>query len=299
MLAAIPFPDISPDLFTITVFEREFGLKWYALAYIAGFIIAWQFVLFLCRRPTLWPNDKPPYTGAQLEDLLVWMVLGVIIGGRLGYVLFYAPDILVTNPIEVIRVWNGGMSFHGGFLGVIISAFIFCKKHGIDPWSAGDGIAISTTFGLGLGRIANFINGELWGRPTDMPWGVIFPDPRAQDCFPALVEFCARHPSQLYEAFLEGLVLFCLLAYLIFRRAALKKPGQIIAWFFIGYGAARTFVEGFRQGDVQYVSDFNPNGHILRMGDTIDAFGITMGQLLSLPMIIIGVALLIYARRRA
>lgn len=298
MVFAIPFPDISPDLFSIDLWGFKFALRWYALAYIAGFVLAWYYLMYLCRRPHLWPGAQPPYRPKDLEDLLIWMVLGVILGGRFGYVFFYAPQVLITDPIEVFRIWNGGMSFHGGFLGVIISAWIFCKIRGLNPLSAGDGIAIAATFGIGLGRVANFVNGELWGRPTDMPWGVVFPNEAAQDCFPKLVELCARHPSQLYEAALEGVVLFLFLAWLIFRRSALQKPGQIIAWFLIGYGAMRTFVEGFRQGDSQFVSLTNPNGHILRLGDNIESLGLTMGQLLSLPMVILGLLLLFWVRMR-
>ena len=295
---AIPFPDFSPDAVAFSIAGREFAVKWYALAYIAGFLLAWWFVNFLRKREGLWPNNDPGYSAKDVEDLLTWMIIGVIVGGRLGFVLFYGWNQMLSDPIWVLRVWEGGMSFHGGFIGVIVAGAWFCHRRGINPWKIGDAIAISATFGLFLGRVANFINGELWGRPTDVTWGVIFPNPLAQDCFPALVAECARHPSQLYEAILEGPVLFGFLAYLIFRLRALDIPGQIVAWFFIGYGAARTFVEGYRQGDMKDVTFTNPAGHLVRLGDQIDSFGLTRGQLLSLPMIVIGIALLVYLRRQ-
>ena len=297
MLFAIPFPDISPDAFVFSVGGREFALKWYALAYIAGFFLAWWFVNFLRKRAALWPDNDPGFSAKDVEDLLTWMIAGVILGGRLGFAVFYGLDTWLQDFMWVFRIWEGGMSFHGGFIGVMVAGALFCRLRKINPWQIGDAIAISATFGLGLGRVANFVNGELWGRPTEVPWGVIFPNPAAQDCFPILVAECARHPSQLYEAALEGPALWAVLAYMIFRMSALKIPGQIIAWFFIGYGAARTFVEGFRQGDLQYTSFTNPHGHILRLGNDIDSWGITMGQLLSIPMVIVGVLLLVYVRR--
>ncbi|MEO0341885.1 MAG: prolipoprotein diacylglyceryl transferase [Pseudomonadota bacterium] len=295
---AIPFPNISPDVFSAEVFGRTIALKWYALAYIAGFFLAWWFTNVLRKQETLWPDDAPGFSARNVEDLLTWMIIGVILGGRLGFVLFYGFDQFLADPLWALRIWEGGMAFHGGFIGVIVAGSLFCRIRNINPWQIGDAIAISATFGLFLGRIANFINAELWGRPTDVPWGVVFPDPAAQDCFPILVAECARHPSQIYEAILEGPALFVLLAFLIFRAGALKVPGQIIAWFFIGYGVARTFVEGFRQGDFKDVTLTNPFGHLVRLGDQIDSIGLTRGQLLSLPMIAIGIAVLIYVRQR-
>ncbi|MEM9211858.1 MAG: prolipoprotein diacylglyceryl transferase [Pseudomonadota bacterium] len=294
---AIPFPDISPDVFVFEIAGREFALKWYALAYIAGFLIAMWFINYLRRQADLWADNDPGFSSKDVEDLLTWMIIGVILGGRFGFAFFYGMDTWRQDFWWVFRIWEGGMSFHGGFIGVIVAGAWFCARRGIDPWKIGDAIAISATFGLGLGRVANFINGELWGRPTEMPWGVIFPSPAAQDCFPLLVTECARHPSQLYEAVLEGPVLWVFLTYLIFRRFALKKPGQVIAWFFIGYGVARTFVEGYRQGDLRDVTFTNPAGHYLRFGDQLDSIGLTRGQLLSLPMIVIGIVLLIYIHR--
>lgn len=190
------------------------------------------------------------------------------------------------------------MSFHGGFLGVIVAGILFCWKNKIDTWSAGDAIASSACFGLFFGRIANFINAELWGRPTDVPWGVAFPSQAAQDCGLFFVDgLCARHPSQLYEAALEGLVLFAFMVWLILRKGWLKKSGAMIGVFFAGYGLARVIVEGYRQGDAQFTSLTNPWGHVIRFGNQIDSLGLSMGQILSLPMILIGTILIIRAFR--
>ncbi len=188
----IPFPDISPEIFEITLFGVTFALRWYALAYIAGLVIGWQLVTGLMRRPALW-GGTPPMTPAQVESLLTWVILGVVLGGRLGFVLFYQPAYYLANPAEILRVWEGGMSFHGGFLGVVIAAFLFFRHQNIPILPAADALAVATPPGLMLGRLANFINAELWGRPTTLPWGVIFPGDAAQDC-PGITGLCARHP---------------------------------------------------------------------------------------------------------
>lgn len=291
MIAAIPFPQISPEIFSISLFGIEFALRWYALAYISGILIGWRIVLAAIRRPNLWRADAP-MTAAQVEDLLSWMILGIILGGRLGFVLFYRPGYYLDHPGDILKVWEGGMSFHGGFLGVVIAALIFTARHRIPRLSTGDLLALAVPTGLMLGRIANFINAELWGRPTTVPWGVVFPGPSAQAC-EDIIGLCARHPSQLYEAALEGIVLGTLLLWLAFRRGALKRPGLIMGLFLIGYGAARVIVEHFRQADDQFISVDNPLGHVLRLGD----FGLSMGQLLSLPMIAVGLGFVFYARR--
>jgi len=291
MIAAISFPQISPEIFSISLFGFDFALRWYALAYISGILIGWRIVLAAIRRPALWRADAP-MTAAQVEDLLSWMILGIILGGRLGFVLFYRPGYYLGHPGDILKVWEGGMSFHGGFLGVVIAALIFTARHRIPRLSTGDLLALAVPTGLMLGRIANFINAELWGRPTTVPWGVIFPGPSAQAC-EGIVGLCARHPSQLYEAALEGIVLGTLLLWLAFRRGALKKPGLIMGLFVTGYGVARIIVEHFRQADDQFISVDNPLGHVLRLGD----FGLSMGQLLSLPMIAVGLGFVLYARR--
>ncbi len=293
MRAMIPFPEISPEIFSVTLFGMEFALRWYALAYIVGIVLAWQITLAALRRPALWQGNTPPMTKAQVEDLLTWIILGIILGGRLGFVFFYQPGYYLANPGQILMVWQGGMSFHGGFLGVVVAAWIFAARQKVPRMAAADAIALGVPVGLMLGRLANFINAELWGRPTDVPWGVVFPGAAAQDCA-GVVGLCARHPSQLYQAGLEGAVLLALMLWLAFRRDALKVPGQITGVFLAGYGAARFIVEYFRQADAQFITPDNPLGHVIRLGEV----GITMGQLLSLPMLAAGLALIVMARRR-
>ncbi|MEQ8291060.1 MAG: prolipoprotein diacylglyceryl transferase [Roseovarius sp.] len=294
MQAAIQFPDLSPEIFTLPIFGMEFALRWYAMAYIVGIVIGWRLVVATLRRPHLWKNDTPVMRESQVEDLLTWVVLGVILGGRLGYVLFYKPAYFVQNPAEILMLWQGGMSFHGGLLGVIIACVGFSWRQRIAWLSVADVLCMATPVGLLLGRIANFINAELWGRPTDLPWGVIFPGEMAQYC-PDVVGACARHPSQLYEALLEGLILGAVLLWLVFRKGALKRVGTVTGVFFAGYGLARFLVEFVRQPDAQFVSEGNPLGLALHVG----GYGLTMGQILSLPMFALAAYLVIRARRPA
>ena len=252
------------------------------------------------RRDRVWPGSRAPMTPAQPEELLTWMVLGVVLGGRLGFVLFYSPGYYLSHPLEILQVWQGGMSFHGGALGVILGIVGYSLRHGLPMLQVADAVCLVTPVGLFLGRLANFVNAELWGRPTDVPWAMRFPivnPATGQRDWDLLTE--PRHPSQLYEAALEGLVLLALLWWLALARGWLKRPGAISGMFLLGYGAARAFVENFRQGDAQYVSPANPNGQILRLGDTPDALGLTMGQILSLPMIAAGIGLLVLSARRA
>ncbi|MES2335056.1 MAG: prolipoprotein diacylglyceryl transferase [Pseudomonadota bacterium] len=288
----IPFPDISPNLFSVNLFGFDIALRWYALAYIAGILIGWWIVLRAIRNPSLW-SGQPPATAEQVERLLTWIVLGVILGGRIGYVLFYDLPTYLADPIQILKVWEGGMSFHGGFAGVVIASILFCRRERIPLLSMGDLLAVATPTGLMLGRIANFINAELWGRPTSLPWGVIFPGTAAQTC-PEVVGICARHPSQLYQAALEGLLLALVLLWLAFRRGWFKRPGALMGVFLVGYGIARFVVEFVRQPDVQFVSPGNPIGWAVQAGD----FGLTMGQLLSLPMIAAGVWFVLRAKAR-
>ena len=295
MIFAIPFPDIGPEVFSISVGGMTFALRWYALAYIAGILIGWRIIVAAVRRPALWPGDRAPMTPAQVEDFLTWAVLGIIAGGRLGYTLFYQPGHYLTNPVEILYIWQGGMSFHGGFLGVVAAGLWFCRRNGIPVLQMSDALAIAAPCGIMLGRLANFVNAELWGRPTNLPWGVIFPGERAQDCAGIVAGACARHPSQLYEAALEGLLLGAVLLWLAFRRGWLRRPGALTGLFLAGYGAARAFVELFRQADAQYITPDNPMGYVVRLGEA----GLSMGQLLSLPMLVVGIALLLAARRRA
>ncbi len=289
----IIFPDISPEIFTIKIGSVEFALRWYAMSYIVGLLLGWKLAALATRRAFLWPRNQPPMKPVQVEDLLTWIVLGVILGGRLGYVIFYDPGKFLADPLSIFKVWQGGMAFHGGFLGVVFAAFIYFRRNLIPYSSGADMLALCTPIGLLLGRVANFINAELWGRPTDMPWGVIFPSESAQVCEIAIGN-CARHPSQLYEAALEGLVLGAVLIYLVFCKFALKRPGLVTGLFFAGYGTARYLIEFFRQPDAQFQSPENPIGYVLYSSH----FGVTMGQILSLPMIIFGVLLVVRALKR-
>ncbi|MEP2641187.1 prolipoprotein diacylglyceryl transferase [Roseobacter sp.] len=293
MHARLPFPDISPEIFSISLMGFDFALRWYALAYIVGIVIGWQLVVRAVQTPRLWPDDTPVMTKPQIEDLLTWVIIGVIVGGRIGYVAFYQPEYYLQNPGEILAVWQGGMAFHGGLLGVIVAGFVFTWRHDIARLSAADIMALGVPPGLLLGRIANFINAELWGRPTDLPWGVAFPTYAAQDC-PGIVDICARHPSQLYEAGLEGVLLGAVLIWLVWRSGALKTPGRVAGVFFAGYGVARFAVEFLRQPDAQFISDGNPLG----LAWHINGWGLTMGQMLCLPMIALGLVLIMRARSR-
>lgn len=289
----IAFPNISPEIFSITIFGIEVALRWYALAYIIGLILGWRIAVLAANRPALWRNNLSPIEAVQVEDLLTWVIVGVILGGRLGYVLFYQPVHFLYHPLEIVMIWKGGMAFHGGLAGVCVAAYLFFRRNLVPYASGADLLALAAPAGLLLGRVANFINAELWGRPTDLPWGVIFPGEAAQACG-QITGLCARHPSQLYEAVLEGLLLGGLLLFLAFKKAALKKSGLITGIFFAGYGIARCFVELVRQPDAQFQSPENPLGYVFELA----GLGITMGQILSLPMIAVGLFLISRARRR-
>lgn len=287
----IPFPDISPVIFSIEVFGFTLALRWYALAYIVGLLIGWRLVTRAVKTPALWTGPAP-MTAEQVERLLTWVIFGVILGGRAGYVLFYDDRPLLSDPMHILRVWEGGMSFHGGFAGVIVAGLMFCKLEKIPLLPAADLMAVAAPTGLFLGRVANFINAELWGRPTNLPWGVAFPGEAAQTCA-GVVGVCARHPSQLYEALLEGLILGAVLLWLGWRRGWFKTPGRLLGLFLLGYGVARFLVEFVRQPDAQFVSEGNPLGLAWHIG----GWGLTMGQALSLPMILAGLWFLARARR--
>lgn len=253
-MLVLPFPAIDPTLVEI----GPFAIRWYALAYIVGLLVGWRYVRGLAAKA---PNHL---SVEHIDDLLVWITFGVILGGRLGYVLFYKPAYFAANPLEALQVWQGGMSFHGGLLGCIVAGYIFSRRKGVPPLHVGDLCAAAGPIGLFLGRLANFVNAELYGRASDAPWAMVFPtDP----------ERIPRHPSQLYEAFLEGVVLFALL-WLIFRReSARRRYGTIFGMFIAGYGIARFLAEFAREPDAHL-------GYLVA--------GATMGQMLSLPMIVIG-----------
>lgn len=286
-MLVLPFPNIDPVIFSIDVGTFSFGLRWYAMAYLVGLVLGWRYVVRLVRRPVLW-RGAAPMTAEQVEALLTWMVVGVVLGGRLGYVIWYQPQYYLSSPMEVLAVWEGGMAFHGGFLGVAAGVVVWSRLNGRPPLQVGDAVACAAPIGILLGRVANFINGELWGRETSVPWAMVFPGEAAGGV--------PRHPSQLYEAMLEGALLFVLMWWLATRRGWLKTPGALIGVFLLCYGAGRTLVEFLRQPDASFVTPDNPLGLAVQWGETA---GLTKGQQLSLPMALVGVALLIWARRPA
>ena len=293
MIYAIPFPDISPILVEIPLGFTSLPIRWYALAYIVGIYLGYLMARSAVQKPHLWKNDEPLITRQQLDDLLFWVIVGVIVGGRLGYVIFYGQGTYWSDPVSILRVWDGGMSFHGGFLGVILVSIIHSIKWRVSILSLLDLLALGTPIGILLGRLANFINAELWGRPTDVAWGVIFPGDRAQNC-PGVEGLCARHPSQLYEAGLEGLLLGLALFVLVYGPKWFKTPGAIGGMFVGGYGLGRFIVEYFREADAQFVSPDNPLGHVFFIGP----LGLSQGQLLSFPMILVGFATILIVRSR-
>jgi phosphatidylglycerol---prolipoprotein diacylglyceryl transferase len=266
-LFVIPFPDFDPVLISF----GPLAIRWYALAYIAGILLGWLYARSLLKSERLW-GGPPPMTANDFDDFVLWVTLGIILGGRTGYVLFYNLPYFVENPLEAFELWKGGMSFHGGFLGCVLAVVLFARYRGISILSLGDLTCAAGTIGIFLGRIANFINGELWGRPADVPWAMVFPSGGP----------VPRHPSQLYEASLEGLLLFLVLFVLI-RGGALRRPGFIIGAFALGYGIARSICELFREPDVQL-------GFLWG--------GLTMGILLSVPLMLAGVIFILAALRR-
>lgn len=291
MQALIQFPPLSPEIFSLQIGGFTFALRWYALAYIAGFLIAWRLILAALRRPHWWPGGTAPMTPPQVESLLTWIILGVILGGRLGFVIFYQPAYYLNHPLEILRVWEGGMAFHGGLLGAAAGGWMFALRNGVAPSAVSDAMAMSVAPGLFLGRISNFINAELWGHPTTLPWGVLFPG-TGSVCPVSWEHACARHPTQLYEATLEGLVLGLILWFMV-SRGALRRPWLITGAFFALYAAARFTVEFWRVPDDQFLA-VHPEGHVVTLGQ----FGLTMGQTLSLPMLALGLVLIVLARRR-
>jgi phosphatidylglycerol:prolipoprotein diacylglycerol transferase len=264
MLFAIPFPMIDPVLVEI----GPLVIRWYALAYIVGILAGW----WLARRlVALAPTVA---TKQQLDDSVTWVILGIILGGRLGYVLFYRPDYYLAHPAETLAVWTGGMSFHGGALGVVVALLLFCRQQKLNALAFGDRVVSVVPIGLCLGRLANFINGELWGRVSDVPWAMVFPHGGPEP----------RHPSQLYQAGMEGVLLFLLLQVLVHIPAIRARPGFVVGAFLAGYAVARSVGELFRQPDAYL-------GFLMA--------GLTMGQLLSLPMLLLGVWLMLRARPAA
>jgi phosphatidylglycerol:prolipoprotein diacylglycerol transferase len=260
---AIPFPAIDP----VAISLGPIDIRWYALAYIAGLVLGWRFLLRMAK------SGDAALSVKQVDDFIVWATIGVVIGGRLGYALFYRPGYYSENLVEVLYVWQGGMAFHGGLTGVVAAVLLFSRKHKLNLFGVADMIAVAAPLGLFFGRIANFINAELWGRTTDVRWGVVFPNAGP----------IPRHPSQLYEAALEGIVLFAILYWLLRFTNIRKTPGVLAGIFFLGYGIARLLVEFFRE----------PDAHLgFFLG------GVTMGQILSIPVLVFGLWMIVQARRQ-
>ena len=266
-ISIIPFPDLDPVLFAI----GPLAIRWYALAYIFGILLGWAYARAMIRNERNW-GGPAPLTVTDFDDFILWVTLGIILGGRTGYVLFYNLPHFIEHPSEILQVWNGGMSFHGGFLGVVVAVIWFASSRGLPVLSLGDITCAVAPIGLLLGRLANFINGELWGRFADVPWAMIFPRGGP----------IPRHPSQLYEAGLEGLVLLIVLGLMV-RAGALKRPGLILGAFAALYAVMRSFCEFFREPDPQF-------GFLWG--------GMTMGMLLCVPLFIAGVLLVTFALRR-
>ena len=264
----IAFPVFDP----IAISIGPFAIRWYALAYIGGIVLGWIYARSLIKNEKLW-GGPAPISLVQMDDFILWVTLGIILGGRTGYVLFYNLPFFIQHPAEIFELWKGGMSFHGGFLGCVVAVMWFAHKNRISILSLGDITTAVGPIGLFLGRIANFINGELWGRPADpnLPWAMIFPTGGP----------LPRHPSQLYEAGLEGILLFTVLAVMI-RLGALKRPGLILGSFIAIYGLARIIGEHFREPDPQL-------GFLWG--------GLTMGMLLSVPMVIVGAIIILLVLR--
>jgi phosphatidylglycerol---prolipoprotein diacylglyceryl transferase len=277
-LLALPFPAIDP----ILVSFGPFAIRWYALAYIVGILLGWLYARTIIANETFW-GGPPPMTLLDYDDFILWVTLGIILGGRTGYVLFYNREHFLANPLEIVQVWKGGMSFHGGFLGCVLAVILFARQRGIPMLSLGDVTCAVGPIGLFLGRLANFVNGELWGRVTDAPWGMVFCNSVIEAAnrggCPAGLE--PRHPSQIYEAALEGIGLFIVLGVAV-RLGALKRPGLTIGIFAVGYALARSFCELFREPDEQL-------GFLWG--------GLTMGMLLSIPLLLAGLAFVALALR--
>ena len=264
----LQFPNVDPVLVSI----GPFAIRWYALAYIVGILLGWLYARALIRAESLWAGPAP-LTPIDFDDFILWVTLGIILGGRAGYVLFYNPAHFAAHPAEIVQLWKGGMSFHGGFVGCVLAVVLFARWRRIPILSLGDITCAVAPIGLLLGRLANFINGELWGRPTDVAWAMVFPGGGP----------LPRHPSQLYEAGLEGLLLLGVL-WLAIRAGALRRPGLIIGAFALGYSVARIVCEFFREPDPQL-------GYL--WGE------LTMGMLLSVPLLLTGIAFIVAACVRA
>ena len=273
----MPFPNFNPVLLQL----GPVAIRWYALAYVAGILLGWRYAVALVKNSRIWRGARPTADEKQVDDLILWIALGIIVGGRLGYILFYDTHVLWTDPLEVFKPWHGGMSFHGGAIGVTIALYFFSRANRIDLLRLADMTAPCVPIGLFFGRIANFINGELWGRPTSVPWGIVFCNARLRATTGCPAGVMARHPSQLYEAGLEGVVLFCILRWATHGARLLPRRAMITGLFLTFYGLARISLENVREPDVG-MPDF--------------PFGLTMGMILSIPMVLAGLGMILYAR---
>jgi phosphatidylglycerol:prolipoprotein diacylglycerol transferase len=283
----LQFPDISPYVPLLGPYEFNIGswhvgpmgIRWYALAYIAGIVVGWRYCLRLIKSPQLWGGREPSATTAQIDDLVLWMTLAVVVGGRLGSILFYNIQVIWTHPVEIFQIWNGGMSFHGAVIAVAITLVLFARANKLDLLRLADLVAPCVPFGLFFGRIANFINGELWGRPTHVPWGMVFCNDRILQEYHGACPagLLPRHPSQLYEATLEGVVLFLILRSATHKARWLERQGAITGLFLACYGLFRISLENVREPDA---------------GMPHFPLGLTMGMMLSIPMVIAGLWLI-------
>lgn len=265
---AIPYPNIDP----IALQLGPLAVKWYGLAYVAGLLLGWQYLKRMLSTGRLWPANRSPLPPEQADDLFIWVALGVVIGGRLGHVLLYEPKYFLQYPVEILKVWHGGMAFHGGLIGTIVAMWLFARRRGIVPLTVMDLVAASVPFGLFFGRLANFINGEVVGRESNVPWAMVFPGYGPNP----------RHPSQIYEALLEGLAVFLILRWLTHSKAALHRPGLTGGAFLALYGAFRALCELFKHDEYRGLFGEIP---------------VTVGFLYCIPMVLAGVALIAYARR--
>jgi len=267
---AIPYPAIDPVAFSI----GPLSVKWYGLAYVAGLLLGWQYLKQLLSTPRLWPGQRAPLQASLADDLFIWVAVGVVLGGRLGHILLYEPSFFLRQPAEILKVWHGGMAFHGGMLGTIVAIVWFARRTGVTPWTVLDLVAAAVPFGLFFGRLANFVNAEVVGRESTIPWAMVFPGYGPNP----------RHPSQIYEALLEGVATFLILRWLTHRRGALAHPGLVGGAFLVAYGGFRFVCELFKQDDYSNIAAYVPL--------------LTLGALYCIPMLLAGLAVMHRARRR-
>jgi phosphatidylglycerol---prolipoprotein diacylglyceryl transferase len=273
------FPDFNP----VALQLGPVAVRWYALAYVAGILLGWRYAVALVKNPRIWRGLAPTADEKQVDDYVLWVAIGVVGGGRLGSILFYDTKVIWTDPVEILKPWHGGMSFHGGLIGVIVAILLFARANRINVWRLADITAPCVPIGLFFGRIANFINGELWGRVTHVPWAMVFCNARIQRTYGGCpAGLLPRHPSQLYEAGLEGVALFLLLRWATHGRKLLPRRGMVTGLFLLGYGCARIALENVRQPDLDM---------------PVFPFGLTMGIMLSVPMVLAGLALIAWAAR--